>query len=904
MLTDQQFQQCCSRLELSNRTCELIHNIRSSEPARHVSGGRNNVCGRYPSQKMGRTIQFESHKVELPAIEDYEANDDVLEYYDQPIKLKLSYRSKKGRKVVCSHTPDFLILRESSIGFEEWKPEAGLKKLAEKQPNRYCIDVDGNWHSPPAQECVEKLGVYYRLRTDSEINWTLYRNRQFLKSYQSQGYRVDKVITADLHDIVASNPGITLSELAQSVSNSNVDDINALIANHQLYVNLEKELLAEPERVHIFRDSKIAEVYHVTMPCLATSATQSLELLNTSDGEWVNWDGKLLMILQRGQTQIVLRGESDLIELSYKEFDHLVQQGSITNLSPLEQSSRKKALWEQISRASPQDLEIATYRYQTIEPYLRGQAPVEVSVPERTIRHWKAKYRNAQERYGWGYIGLLPRQSARGNRQPRLQPEVWTFIDQVIEQNYETLKQRGKLAVYGIFLREWEKAGFESPCPGQTTFLNRINRRSGYQQTRQRKGKRAAYPQTKIYHELTMTTPRHGDRPFEICHIDHTELDIELVCKQTGRSLGRPWATVLLDAFSRRILAIYLSFDCPSYRSCMMVLRLCVQRFGRFPETLIVDNGAEFGSIYFETLLAAFECTKKQRPPASPRFGSLIERLFGTSNTEFLYNLRGNTQITKCVRQVTKSNNPKGLAVWTLAELNEYFCRYAYEVYDQKEHQALGQSPRDTYLTGIANSGSRTQRHIVYDENFRILTLPSTPKGTAKVRMGEGVKINYLNYWSTDDSFRQPDVEGTQVPVRYDPFDMGTAYAFVKGQWVRCISEHYALLQGRTEKEVRYASQELRRQKQQYAKHITVRAKEIAVFLESSEAQEALQLQRLHDMAVTDIHKSLHEEACPDNLIPLKPPSHDSIDTSAPSETNKKLKVHQRVKAYSQEELW
>lgn len=64
-------------------------------------------------------------------------------------------------------------------------------------------------------------------------------------------------------------------------------------------------------------------------------------------------------------------------------------------------------------------------------------------------------------------------------------------------------------------------------------------------------------------------------------------------------------------------------------------------------------------------------CTKKQRPAAKARFGSVIERIFGTTNTEFFYNLRGNTQITKNVRVVTKSNNPKGQAVWTLDELYE-----------------------------------------------------------------------------------------------------------------------------------------------------------------------------------------------------------------------------------------
>ena len=68
-----------------------------------------------------------------------------------------------------------------------------------------------------------------------------------------------------------------------------------------------------------------------------------------------------------------------------------------------------------------------------------------------------------------------------------------------------------------------------------------------------------------------------------------------------------------------------------------MGLRILVQRFGRFPSTLVVDGGKEFNSIYFDTLLARYHCTKKIRPGGKPRFGSVIERLFGTTNTEFIY---------------------------------------------------------------------------------------------------------------------------------------------------------------------------------------------------------------------------------------------------------------------------
>ena len=99
---------------------------------------------------------------------------------------------------------------------------------------------------------------------------------------------------------------------------------------------------------------------------------------------------------------------------------------------------------------------------------------------------------------------------------------------------------------------------------------------------------------------------------------------------------------VLLDGFSRRILAFHLTFDPPSYRTLMMLIRRCVERHGRLPNTLIVDGSKEFRSIYFETLTAAYEIVTKQRPGGKPRYGSLIERMFGTVNTQFLHTLKGN----------------------------------------------------------------------------------------------------------------------------------------------------------------------------------------------------------------------------------------------------------------------
>ena len=125
-------------------------------------------------------------------------------------------------------------------------------------------------------------------------------------------------------------------------------------------------------------------------------------------------------------------------------------------------------------------------------------------------------------------------------------------------------------------------------------------------------------------------------------------------------------------------------------------------------------------------------------------------------------------------------------------------------------------------------------------------TLPTTPKGTAKVDGRLGVKIRYLWYWS--DAFRDPAVHRTQVAVRFDPFDAGTAHAFVKDRWVLCRSEHYSRFEGRTEREMMLATEELRRHLRQHAHHTPVTARRLADFLVSVEAEQALLPQRLRDI--------------------------------------------------------
>ena len=82
MLSDAEFEAWISQRNLSGATHKLVAQIRASEPVRRVGGGYANVL------KMCKTNQFESYKIEFLAIEEYEAGEEVLKRYDQPIRLK------------------------------------------------------------------------------------------------------------------------------------------------------------------------------------------------------------------------------------------------------------------------------------------------------------------------------------------------------------------------------------------------------------------------------------------------------------------------------------------------------------------------------------------------------------------------------------------------------------------------------------------------------------------------------------------------------------------------------------------------------------------------------------------------------------------------------------------------
>jgi hypothetical protein len=409
---------------------------------------------------MGVTIQAESHRVELAGLYEYEHDQQVLEFYDQPPAMKLIYQAKNGRQVGVWHTPDYFVLRADGIGWEEWKMDAALEHLSQNMPHRYCRDAVGCWRCPPGERFAAQFGLRYRLRSSSEIDWVLQRNLRFLNDYLIKPPAVDQRTAEMVVALVKERPGMQLTALLDTLGEAQADDIYALIVSGRIYVDLHAAALAEPEQVQLFPDQEIASAY--------------------------------VMV---GNARTIAGGiAADIPQL--------------------------------LAEANPADLREANRRHGIITPYLAGVDAPSPAASARTIRRWLAQWRLAEQGHGCGYLGLLPKWRQRGNRNHKLPEATLALVDEFLIREYETLKQKRKFVVYAALQRACDERGLIAPS--YPSFLRYVNHRPRQQQIARRQGPRAAAEAEPFYWELNLTTPRHGDRPFEIAHLDHTQLDVEL----------------------------------------------------------------------------------------------------------------------------------------------------------------------------------------------------------------------------------------------------------------------------------------------------------------------------------------------------------------------------------------
>lgn len=205
---------------------------------------------------------------------------------------------------------------------------------------------------------------------------------------------------------------------------------------------------------------------------------------------------------------------------------------------------------------------------------------------------------------------------------------------------------------------------------------------------------------------------------------------------------------------------------------------------------------------------------------------------------------------------MTREVDPKRLVVWTLERFAARLGDYLHDIYDQMDHKALGQTPREAFEQGMLRAGSRVHTLIPYSEAFLLQTRPSTRTGVVKIHAAKGITVNGLQYWN--ECMRSPSVVGQTVPVRYEAFDLGFAYAYIDGQWMECTADNFLQVHGRSERERNLIVDEWREQQRQHnSKRATLNGTLLAQFLREVEQDEAWLLARQHELEEQPLRSAL-----------------------------------------------
>lgn len=856
MLNDSELHQLFERLQIPDAGRARIRQIRDNLPSRAVRSSKTSGKTRYAGIKMPFVVEAEANSTEYVAFVEWDHDLETLEYYPQPDPLKISYSTAgRTKKTTIFTTPDCLRITKLGIEFIECKREEELERLAKMMPSRYQRDASGRWRSPPAEDAAAQFGCTFHIRSSRENNWVLHENLELLKDYFiGEPANISPAVGEELKARLERNGWISTYTLIHQDPSIPADQLYALIAARQVFFPLTSARLSDQERALVFRDEITFRAREAVTPPHTFSSRGGDLVTQIEAGSLFNWDGAAWQVLNDGTERLTIKRleangiSGALAELSRVDLLDLMRTGRITVHQPPVQTSDHPDRDELLRRASPAQLQEAVWKLEVIESRADPEKNPLAGRKRRAVMYWKRQHRDAELHYGNGFVGLLPRRS--GNRKPRASAATLALAAEQITSDFETVRHKGRALCWGRYSALAKEQGL-SPI-SYRHFCNLVNQHRGHRQTASRIGEKAAYDLEPQYLELEWTTPRHGVRPFHICHIDHTPLPLQFVHSKLGETVSTIWLSILIDAYSRKVLAYYLSFDPPSRRSCMMVIRDCVRRHNRVPQILVCDQGSDFMSVYFETLLASLRITKRERRAGKPKSGSVCERIFHTTQSQFIKVLLGSTDLVeRYFRSISPEVSPSRHAVWTMDRFDEGFNRYLQEVYHQSHHAGLCMSPNASWAMGLRSHGERTHCAVPYSAAFISATCPAVHRGLAKVTPA-GVKINYR--WFKCPEFQQPGILGTKVEARYDPFNAGLAYAYVQGQWVTCHSEYYAVLSHYTERAVWLATERLRLEDREAGKQLPVTAERLAVFLHERELGEEIARQLRND-AEAAVHR-------------------------------------------------
>src|SRR5579883_424548 len=251
----------------------------------------------------------------------------------------------------------------------------------------------------------------------------------------------------------------------------------------------------------------------------------------------------------------------------------------------------------------------------------------------------------------------------------------------------------------------------------------------------------------------SISSQKEAMRPWHVAVVNSALCDLQIIAEKGGSESPllhhhRCWVHMLSDRCNR-VLAFSLSFEAPSYRTILALIRECGRRHNQLPEVLWIPNGCEFNSADLSACLATHGLVAHRPPTSSP---ALEKHPFGCDIASALQRNQFTVGATRSTRQPTE--------IWRLEDLRKALEIFFYEIYDLAPVGDAGQTRREAYANQIQIAG-QAGCPVVFNEQFVFTTLEAAPRGTGWVARSGGIKLRDLRYWA-------PALEGVaaqRVPV-------------------------------------------------------------------------------------------------------------------------------------------
>lgn len=437
-------------------------------PSRMTGAARRNLSGRYPSTRMGVTIQFESGTLELATIDELEHDEAVIAFCDQTPKIKLAYQAASGKTKSYLVTPDFVVICASRVFLIECKPLDVIRRKAEAEPELYAY-ANGRWTCPPAQRQAADMGFEHELWSEERFNAIRRGNLTLLSDYVfmrdgSPAHESLQPRIEEICELVRGAGVITIASLLQARPGLTIDHVYASIASERIAADLGGTSLLRHETCSLYPDKATMQAMKGSADGIGLAASWvGPTVVDLKPGAVVEWDGLSAEVVNAGAEQIHFKREDgSLLSLNRGVVAELIRATKLVQHRSLSAAvdDRVAAAQKFILSCRVEDLEVANERLATIWPVIKGWTIAE----NRTVRRWVHSYREAEASFGYGFPGLVPKFIACGNRQRRLLEDQLKIVTKIVNELWLNDRNINKRRVHEAIALECNEAGL--PVPG------------------------------------------------------------------------------------------------------------------------------------------------------------------------------------------------------------------------------------------------------------------------------------------------------------------------------------------------------------------------------------------------------------------------------------------------------